>query len=345
MGVPPSPVLLDGGPGALLAGHVALAARAAQVVVLRTGGLALVGGSASPVAWWRSASLEDGEPRHDAVACASAAGIHHGVNRCGLLLAADPAGPVVACGLAGAVLGRAAGVEEAATLLAAAAPRLDGPDRVWLVDGRGGRCVELGPQGARLRELPAPEGTADRGLAAVRAALRDHGESGRCHHGGLRGVSALAARLARRAEPVVAICLGPPCCGVFVRHWPGIPAAPPLTAAGDLPPLLGSLAEVLAGVTEADPERRPAVAGTLAGIEAEVLAEGDEAERMAVVMDAAGDDHGAEVRRALAQAHAAGLAAAAMEAMCPGTARSPGHPIIESDRTPPHARRSTPGPL
>jgi hypothetical protein len=58
---------------------------------------------------------------------------------------------------------------------------------------------------------------------------------------------------------------------------------------------------------------RPGDAEALAAAEAEALAEGEEAERMARMMDAAGDDHGAEVRRALAEAHAAGLAAAALE--------------------------------
>jgi hypothetical protein len=41
-------------------------------------------------------------------------------------------------------------------------------------------------------------------------------------------------------------------------------------------------------------------------------------------MDAAGDDHGAEVRRALAQSHAAGLAAAAIERLLAAGGDNPG---------------------
>jgi hypothetical protein len=225
--------------------------------------------------------------------------MHHGVNRCGLLVACAPAGPVARAGLAGAVLARAGGVEEATGLLGAAAAALEGPDRVWLAGPRGGLRLELDAGGARRHPLASPPPVHGEGLDRLRTALRHRATGG--------AVSAIAARL-DTAGPTLLVCLGPPAGGVFVRQWPGIPAPPPLIGGADRPPPLGSLAGALAAV--------PAGAGIapgLAAVEAEALAEGDEAERMARIMDAAGDDHGAEVRRALAQAHAAGLAAAAME--------------------------------
>jgi hypothetical protein len=328
MGVSPAPLLLDGGPEGLLVGHVAVAAGPARVAVLRTGGLPLFSGRTGwPEARWPSpplGMLGDREPRHDAAACATAAGIHHGLNRRGLLVACRPGGPVAVAGLAAAALGHAAGADEAEALLLAAASGLDARDVVWLAGVHGGRCLELGPGGAHSRRL-APVAAADGGLAAVRAALRSpggSGEQGRCPPGTPPpAASALAARLDAAGEPVLLVCLGPPCCGVFLRQWPGIPPPPPLSWSGGRPPLLGTLAAALARATEADPGRLRQVRLALARVEAQALAEGDEAERMARVMDAAGDDHGAEVRRALGQAHAADLAVAAMEAL--GARRGP----------------------
>jgi hypothetical protein len=117
-------------------------------------------------------------------------------------------------------------------------------------------------------------------------------------------VSAIAAHLDPDG-PVLLVCLGPLTGGIFVRQWPGLPPPPALTAADHRPPLLGLLAARLVQTQGA--------AGSLAGAEEEALAEGEEAERLARIMDAAGDDHGAEVRRVLAQAHAAGIAVAALE--------------------------------
>jgi hypothetical protein len=319
MGGSPAPLLLDGGPDGVLAGHLAVAGTPPHVAVLRTRGLPLFSGpEGAPQAWWRTPAagmVGDRGPRHDAAGGATAAGIHHGVNRRGLLVACAPGGPVAAAGLAGAALGHADGAGEAEALLVAAAPELSGPDLVWLADADGGCCLELGPGGTRRRPL-GPTAGADGGLAAVRAALRDPVGDGRWSPGTQPArASALVARLGDGAGPVLLVCLGPPVAGVFLRQWPGVPAPPPLSWAGDRPPLLGTLAAALARAAEADPERRHRVEATIARVEAEALAEGDEAERMARVMDAAGDDHGAEVRRALGQAHAAGLAVAAMEAL------------------------------
>ncbi|HEY2703195.1 MAG TPA: hypothetical protein VGL20_05850 [Candidatus Dormibacteraeota bacterium] len=298
MADPGDAILLGAGGGPVLAGHVAEAAGPAHVVVLRTGGLALFGdGAGSPAGWWTSPALDAGEPRHDAAGCATAAGLHHGVNRCGLLVACAAAGPVARAGLAGAVLARAAGVEEAAGLLASAAAGIDGSDRVWLAGPGGGMGMELDGRGARRHPLSSAAAE-ERDLDRLRAELR---------HRATRGaVSAIAARL-DAAGAALLICLGPPAAGVFVRLWPGIPAPPPLRGGADRPPPLGGLAAALAAEPDGD-----AAAAELAAAEAEVLAEGDEAERMARIMDAAGDDHGAEVRRALAQAYAADLAAAAL---------------------------------
>jgi hypothetical protein len=214
----------------------------------------------------------------------------------GLLVACTAAGPVARAGLAGAALARAAGVEEAVSLISAAASGLDGSDRVWLADPGEAVLLEVGPHGARrLTPPPPPDTPAD--LAAVRELLRRA-------DGSARAVSAIAAHL-DPAGPTLLVCLGPLAGGVFVRQWPGLPPPPPLTAAADRPPLVGSLAAMLA--------RRPGAAGALAAAEAEALAEGEEGARLARIMDAAGDDHGAEVRRALAQAHAVAIAVAALE--------------------------------
>ncbi|MEA2670472.1 MAG: hypothetical protein QOG45_692 [Chloroflexota bacterium] len=297
---PAGAVLLEDGRGAVLAGHVAEAGGPAHVAVLRTRGPVLAGvGGGSPAGWWSSPALDAGEPCHDAAGCATAAGVHHGVNRCGLLVACAPAGAVARSGLAGAVLARAAGVEEAAALLGSAAASLEGPDRVWLAGPGGGLRVELDGGGARRHPLPSPPPADDEGLDRLRAALRHRSTAG--------AVSAIAARL-DTAGPALLVCLGPPAGGVFVRQWPGIPPPPPLTGDADRPPPLGSLAGALAAVPADD-----GIAAGLAAAEAQALAEGDEAERMARIMDAAGDDHGAEVRRVLAQAHAADLAATALE--------------------------------
>jgi hypothetical protein len=152
--------------------------------------------------------------------------------------------------------------------------------------------------GARRHPVPLAD-AAGAGLDTLRATLRRQASAGT--------VSAVAACL-DAGGPALLVCLGPPTAGVFVRQWPGLPAPPPLTGAADRPPLLGSLAASLAASPLAG-----GGAGHLAAAEAAALAEGEDAERLARIMDAAGDDHGAEVRRALAQSHAAGLAAAAIE--------------------------------
>ena len=307
---PGEAVILRAAPSGVLAGHVAAGTGPAQVAVLRTGGLALFGGwAASPAAWWTSPALGDAGPaRHDAAGCATAAGVHQGVNREGLLVACSVAGPAARSGLAGAVLARAGGVEEAVALISAAASGLDGPDRIWLADPGAAVFLAAGPEGVRRHPEPLPA-AAD--LGAVRARLRSRAPAG--------AVSAIAARL-DPAGPTLLVCLGPPATGVFVRQWPGLPPPPALTAA-DGPPLLAGLAEALAD--------GPAAGSVpdLATVEAEALAEGEDAERLARIMDAAGDDHGAEVRRALAQEHAARLAVDALEARL-AAAGTPGGPTL-----------------
>ncbi|HEX6492930.1 MAG TPA: hypothetical protein VF112_05430 [Candidatus Dormibacteraeota bacterium] len=292
---PGDAVVLGGAPGAVLAGHVAGGGGPAQVAVLRTGGLALFGGWAgSPAGWWSSPALADaGPPLQDAAGCATAAGVHHGVNRRGLFVACAAAGPMARAGLAGAVLARAGGVEQALALISAAAPGLDGPGRIWLADPGAAARVDAGPDGVHVDGEPLPE-SAGADLGDVRAGLRTRAPDA--------AISAIAARLDPEG-PTLLVCLGPPGSGVFVRQWTGLPPPPPLTAA-DGPPLLGSLAAALAAA-DAAPD--------LAAVEAVALAEGDDAERLARIMDAAGDDHGAEVRRVLAQSYAAGLAVEALE--------------------------------
>ena len=307
---PGDAVVLGGAPGAVLAGHVAGGERSAQVVALRTGGLALFGGwAASPSAWWSSPALAGaGPPRHDAAGCATSAGVHQGVNRRGLLVACGPAGPIVRAGLAGAVLAHADGVEEAVALISQAAAGLEAADRIWLADSGSVVCLDAGSGGVEVHAEPLP-GDAGGDLAGVCARLRAEAPGG--------AVSAIAARLDPEG-PALLVCLGPPRSGVFVPQWPGLPPPPPLTAA-DGPPLLGSLAGALAAAGAAAPD--------LDAVEAETLTEGEDAERLARIMDAAGDDHGAEVRRALAQSHAAALAVAGLEARI-AAAGAPGDPTL-----------------
>jgi hypothetical protein len=306
---PGDAVVLGGAPGAVLAGHVARGEGPAQVVALRTGGLALFGGwAASPPAWWSSPALAGaGPPRHDAAGCATSAGVHQGVNGRGLLVACGPGGPLVRAGVAGAVLAYADGVEEAVALISRAAAGLDAADRIWLADSGTVVCLGAGSGGVEVHAEPLPE-DAGGDLAGVCARLRAEAPG--------RAVSAIAARLDAEG-PALLVCLGPPRSGVFVPQWPGLPPPPPLTAA-DGPPLLGSLAGALAAA---------GAAPDLDAVEAETLAEGEDAERLARIMDAAGDDHGAEVRRALAQSHAAALAVAGLEARL-AAAGSPGGPTL-----------------
>jgi hypothetical protein len=304
--------VLSGAGGVTLAGHAAAGDAPAHVVVLRTGELALFRGTAaSPRRWWRSPLLSDAEPVHDAAACATAAGVHHGVNRHSLLVACAAGGPVARAGLAGALLACAADVDEAARLLEEAVPGLEAPDRVWLAGPDRSLAVDVDGAGMRAAMTPAPSHEAA-GLAGMREALRARVPGA--------AVSAIAASLSP-AGPELLVCLGPPAAGVFIRQWPGIPAPPPLDA-GDAPAPLGVLAASLLAVRDRDG------AAALAAAEAAALAEGEEAERQARMMDAAGDDHGAEVRRAVAQAHATELAVTAMRRLLLESRGSRSHPII-----------------
>ena len=101
--------------------------------------------------------------------------------------------------------------------------------------------------------------------------------------------------------PEVLICLGPPRCGVAIRYWPGIDVAPQTAELGDL-------ASRLAAAVDTRPQVRADVDRALAAVRAAVLREGQEAERLAAIMDGDGDDRGAEVRRGVAQFHSLELA-------------------------------------
>jgi hypothetical protein len=112
--------------------------------------------------------------------------------------------------------------------------------------------------------------------------------------------------------PAVWLGLGPPSCSVAVRCWPGIVHGP--DAAGEDPapaPLALATDAFCAGVAAGRiPPAR--VEAALAAAQGTAVAEGLLAERQARLMDAAGDDRGAAVRRLVAQAFAVDVALEAL---------------------------------
>lgn len=112
--------------------------------------------------------------------------------------------------------------------------------------------------------------------------------------------------------PWVAVALGPPRTAIGVPCWPGVDIPAELSAsAGGLP----ELAVLADRVDRAIDEGRLAAEharSLLAEAEAACLAEGWEASRLSALMEAAGDDRGAEVRRGVGSAHAAAIARTAL---------------------------------
>ena len=127
--------------------------------------------------------------------------------------------------------------------------------------------------------------------------------------------SALVALLPAKAPATVLVCLGPPRWGVFMRVWPGLPLGPDGGAGEPHRCPLSILAARLAA--SGGEERAITIRGQLDEVEAEVLAEAADADRLAALMDAAGDDSGARVRRMLAEAYAIDRITAALTGHCP----------------------------
>jgi hypothetical protein len=223
-----------------------------------------------------------------------------GVNAAGLLAATRGSDAV------GAVLAGAGSVAEALALLEGPNPVVRTGAELLLADAR--RCVVAGgPSRFPLAE-PSPrapihgqQGEAERLILEVRSA--DGGEE--------PTASALVALLPAAAPATVLLCLGPPRWGVFMRVWPGLPLGPDGGAAAPERLAMATLAERLAALHGQEPAA--AARRRLDEVEADVLAEAAAANRLAALMDAAGDDGGARVRRMLAQVYAVERITAALE--------------------------------
>jgi len=233
-------------------------------------------------------------------------GLHHGVNARGLVLGVRAGS--VAASLASSALERAGSVPEALDVVA---DGLDGTTEndvaLWLVDRDQGAMVTAGSGGVGLVRLPRP--------AAMPADLRALIQSLRVkdHSGDSPGtVSTLVAHLAADGTVAAHICLGPPRCGIFVRYWPGIEVGPAVAGSPDGPPEVAALAAALAARVDAGLVDPSVVRQALDSAEAATLAEGDEAERMARIMDDQGDHSGAAARRVVAVGHSLDIALEAL---------------------------------
>jgi hypothetical protein len=289
----PSPIVRRRGAEGLLLGHIAMGSGVAGAVQQR--------GTEGALSWTATV-LGSGEPVH-------------GANDAGVVCAAlDRGGHVLVRWL----LERADSVAAAAALLAGGVPNQDPLPRVILLvaDAGGVMVADLTGEGEPEIEPLAPE-PGEPELSNAIPTLRGREpapEEGRVPAAGLVAV------LERGRPPELYLALGPPCCGVFIRHWPGIELVPDETATPEGAPL-ARLAAAVADATTAQPDLRAAARARLDRAEAEALAEGEAAERMAARMDADTDDRGAAVRRLVAQAHAAELARAALEEVAvPGRA-------------------------
>jgi hypothetical protein len=257
-------------------------------------------------------------------------GVAHGVNASGLLaggVGSDAEANDFAATVVHDLLEQATSLDDARAL---ASERLAGiaPLQVelWLAQGDG--AITLSATGdIDTRTDPHAEEHAA-GMDALLSAVRQHGPGGPgggdaswCRHGtGARTVSVVAARLGAVRPSATLLSPGPPCCGVFVRYWPGVEVGPDAGGTTTQPPRVAQLTSELGAIVAADPSRLAAVRRGLATAEVAALAEGAAAERMASLMDGDGDDRGAEVRRVVAQVYALDIALRAIgEAVTEGS--------------------------
>lgn len=285
MGDRVSPVVCRRDGERLVVGHVALGNGPAGAVQRRGGE-----GERS----WTGAALGPGEPVH-------------GANDAGFVCAALDSGGHVLVRL---LLDRAATVEAARAALEGAGMRPATRVSLLLADAHGAEEVTLDAGGVVATrtiepERPAAEEASVAAVAAVLRAREPRPVEGRTPAAGL--VAVLSP-----GEPArLYLAMGPPSRGVFIRHWPGLELIPE-ESAGPEGSSLAKLAAAVAGATESDAQLRAAARARLDRAEAEALAEGEAAERMAARMDADTDDRGAAVRRLVAQSHAVELAMAAL---------------------------------
>jgi len=285
MGDRVSPVVCRRDGERLIVGHVALGNAPAGALQRR-------GGEGERT--WTGTGLGPGEPVH-------------GGNDAGFVCAALDGGGHVLVRL---LLDRAGSVEAARLALAEAEMRPRVRVSLLLADAGGAEEVSVDSAGiAEVRalqpELPAAE---EASVAALAATLRAHEPR---PVEGRAPVAGLVAVLSPGEPARLYIALGPPSCSVFVRHWAGLELVPDESAGPEGSPL-AKLAAAVAEATEGDADLRSAARARLDRAEAEALAEGEAAERMAARMDADTDDRGAAVRRLVAQSHAVELALAAL---------------------------------
>jgi hypothetical protein len=286
----------------LVVGHIALGNAVAGAVQRRGSG----GGRS-----WTATVLGSGEPVH-------------GGNDAGVVCAALDRGGHV---LVRWVLERADSVDAALALLISDPPAPGPLPRVTLLVAAVGEVVVVDLDGGREPEAEpvAPEPGEAGGVAAAIAALREREPA---PEEGRTPASGLVAVLERGRPPGLYLALGPPCCAVFIRHWPGMELVPDASATPEGAPL-ARLAAAVAETTCTDAGLRAAARARLDRAEAEALAEGEAAERMATRMDDDTDDRGAAVRRLVAQSHAAELARRALEELAvPAPPGSPPGPSL-----------------
>jgi hypothetical protein len=187
-------------------------------------------------------------------------------------------------------------------VLAATAARVAVGAGAAALDGRSG-----GEQpAAEPLELPPP---ADGSLAATL-------EEARARLEGLPGAAEARSTLVAivvPGEPIATwLGLGPPLSTVLARCWPGIIQGPDASGVDGASAPLAMAAEAAAAAVAEGRVAADALAAALDKARALAVEEGILAERHARLMDAAGDDRGAAVRRLVAQAYAVDAALGAL---------------------------------
>ena len=218
------------------------------------------------------------------------------------------AGPTLITGpLASRVLERAGSVSEALGLMRAALVGSTDTDvALWLADGDRSMTVTTVSDGIDVADAPPREPAAGDVHALIEGLRASSVNEPR------PTLSTLVAHLAADGIAAAFVCLGPPACGVFVRYWPGIEVGPLVAGSPDGPPEVAALSAALARGVDGGLIDPSAVRETLGEAEAATLAEGEDAERMARVMDAHGDRSGAEARRVVAIGYSVGIAREAL---------------------------------
>jgi len=224
----------------------------------------------------------------------------HGGNASGLMCAALGVGGHA---LVRGLLVAAHGVDEAVEWVRSREPGRSG--RLLVADALQAVVLTIGGE---VEEVSAEEADGD-GLAALILRLRGVEPP---PQEGATPAAGLAAVLTPDEPPRLHIALGPPCCAVFIRYWPGMEVTPEVSASPE-GSTLARLAAAVAQTTATDPDLRSAARDRLDAAEADALREGEAAERMAALMDEHTDDRGAAVRRLVAQSYAAERALAALE--------------------------------